>query len=126
MLPYFPLPTNSKQPEDELIEIVIQLILAGWNHTMMGANFKSLEPSMEELVEYLKGVECLETKNPPKRNNWNNNSSGLKKAKKGKHKCDKDKNYQDITDNSESYKKSHKPCKLCKMFGDNAELHTTC
>eukprot|EP00957_Ditylum_brightwellii_P100159 7632895-Ditylum_brightwellii.AAC.1 len=38
---------------------------------------------MEELVEYLKGVEHLETKNPLERNNWNsNNSSGLKKTKR--------------------------------------------
>eukprot|EP00957_Ditylum_brightwellii_P203718 15335923-Ditylum_brightwellii.AAC.1 len=80
---------------------------------------------MEELVEYLKGIECLETKNPPERNNWYNNSSGMKKIKKGKYKYDKDKNFQDVTDSNASYKKSCKPCKLCKMFGGNAELHTT-
>eukprot|EP00957_Ditylum_brightwellii_P127167 9696259-Ditylum_brightwellii.AAC.1 len=46
---------------------------------------------MEELVEYLKKVEHSETKNPPERNDWNNSSSGLKKTKKSKRKCDKDK-----------------------------------
>eukprot|EP00957_Ditylum_brightwellii_P153753 11702594-Ditylum_brightwellii.AAC.1 len=28
-------------------------------------------------------------------------------------------------DNNASSKKSHKQCKLCKMFGGNAKLHTT-
>eukprot|EP00957_Ditylum_brightwellii_P032656 2475756-Ditylum_brightwellii.AAC.1 len=32
---------------------------------------------------------------------------------------------QDISDNNASSKKSRKHCKLCKMFGDNAKLHTT-
>eukprot|EP00957_Ditylum_brightwellii_P115370 8798573-Ditylum_brightwellii.AAC.1 len=68
---------------------------------------------MEELVEYLEGVERLETKNPPERNKWNNRSSGLKKTKKGKRKRDEDKKSQDVTDNSVSYKKS---CKLCKLW----------
>eukprot|EP00957_Ditylum_brightwellii_P019019 1431985-Ditylum_brightwellii.AAC.1 len=81
---------------------------------------------MEELVEYLKGVKCSETKNPLERNNWNNNnSSGLKKTKKGKYNHDKDKKSQGISDNNASSKKSYKHCKLCKMFGGNAESHTT-
>eukprot|EP00957_Ditylum_brightwellii_P012841 970305-Ditylum_brightwellii.AAC.1 len=81
---------------------------------------------MEELVEYLEGVECLKTKNPPEKNNWsNNNFSGLKKTKKGRRKHDKNKNSQDVTDNNASSKKSSKHCKLCKMFGRNSELHTT-
>eukprot|EP00957_Ditylum_brightwellii_P206101 15346816-Ditylum_brightwellii.AAC.1 len=81
---------------------------------------------MEELVEYLEGVKCLKTKNPPERNNWNNNkSSGLKKTKKGKHKCDKDKKSQDVLDNNASSKKSHKHYKLYKMSGGNAESHNT-
>eukprot|EP00957_Ditylum_brightwellii_P170473 12976190-Ditylum_brightwellii.AAC.1 len=122
----FPQPLNSKLPEDELVEIVLQLIPAGWKRTMMCANFKPLKNSMEELVEYLKGVKHLETKNHLERNNRNNNnSSSLKKTKKGKHKHGKDKKSQDITDNTVSSKKSHKHCKLCKMFGGNAELHTT-
>eukprot|EP00957_Ditylum_brightwellii_P041538 3145924-Ditylum_brightwellii.AAC.1 len=70
---------------------------------------------MEELVEYLKGVKCLEIKNPPEKSSWNiNNSSGLKKNKKGKHKRDKDKTSEDISDNNVSSKKSCKHCKLCK------------
>eukprot|EP00957_Ditylum_brightwellii_P142094 10826215-Ditylum_brightwellii.AAC.1 len=81
---------------------------------------------MEELVEYLKGVKYLETKIPPERNNWNNNtSSGLKKTQKGKCKHEEDKKSQDVMDNNASCKKSCKPCKLCKMFGSNTELHTT-
>eukprot|EP00957_Ditylum_brightwellii_P039162 2961963-Ditylum_brightwellii.AAC.2 len=35
---------------------------------MTRANFKPLEATMEELVEYLEGVECSETENPTKRN----------------------------------------------------------
>eukprot|EP00957_Ditylum_brightwellii_P021902 1651763-Ditylum_brightwellii.AAC.1 len=92
---------------------------------MTCANFEPLKHPMEELVECLKGVECSETENPPERNNWNNNSFGLKKTKEGKCKCDKDKKSQDITDNNASYKKSHKLCKLCKILGGNAELYTT-
>eukprot|EP00957_Ditylum_brightwellii_P027206 2056526-Ditylum_brightwellii.AAC.1 len=108
------------------MEIVLQLIPAGWKCTMTCANFKPLEYSMDELVEYLEGVECLEIEGPPEKNNWNNNnSSGLKKTKKGKHKHDKDKNSQDVLDNNAGSKKSHKHCKLCKMFGGNVELHTT-
>eukprot|EP00957_Ditylum_brightwellii_P110737 8445196-Ditylum_brightwellii.AAC.1 len=59
---------------------------------MTCANFKPLEHSMEELVEYLKRAKFLETENPPKRNNQNNNLSGLKKTKKSKYKHGKDKN----------------------------------
>eukprot|EP00957_Ditylum_brightwellii_P054707 4145104-Ditylum_brightwellii.AAC.1 len=92
---------------------------------MMHANFKLLKHSMEELVGYLEGVERSDTKNPLERNNWNNNSSGLKKTKKGKHKHDEDKKYQDVTDNNASSKKSCKQCKLCKMIGSSTELHTT-
>eukprot|EP00957_Ditylum_brightwellii_P081321 6185993-Ditylum_brightwellii.AAC.1 len=93
---------------------------------MACANFKPLKHSMEELVEYLKGDKHLETKNPLERNNQNNNnSSGLKKTKKGKCKDDKDKQSQDILNNNTSPKKSCKHCKLCKVFGGNAELHTT-
>eukprot|EP00957_Ditylum_brightwellii_P197616 15055155-Ditylum_brightwellii.AAC.1 len=84
-----------------------------------------LKHSMEELVKYLKGVKCSETKNPPKRNNWSNKSTGLKKTEKSKRNHDKDKKSHDITDNSASYKKSRKQYELCKMFGVNAELHTT-
>eukprot|EP00957_Ditylum_brightwellii_P189346 14412394-Ditylum_brightwellii.AAC.1 len=81
---------------------------------------------MEELVEYLNEVKYLETGNPPEKNNQiNNNSSGLKKTKKGKHKHDKDGKFQDVLDNNASSKKSCKHCKLCKMFGGNAELHIT-
>eukprot|EP00957_Ditylum_brightwellii_P056442 4278119-Ditylum_brightwellii.AAC.2 len=81
---------------------------------------------MEELVEYLKGVERLEIENPPEKNNQNNNnSSGLKKTKKGKRKHDKDKKSQDILDNNANSKKSCKHCKLYKMFGGNDKLHTT-
>eukprot|EP00957_Ditylum_brightwellii_P088672 6753456-Ditylum_brightwellii.AAC.1 len=62
---------------------------------------------MEELVEYLKGVKCSETKNPPERNNQNNNNSSvLKKTKKVKRKCDKDKNSRDVSDNNVSSRKS--------------------
>eukprot|EP00957_Ditylum_brightwellii_P211511 15366264-Ditylum_brightwellii.AAC.1 len=32
---------------------------------------------------------------------------------------------QDVMNSNTSYKKSCKQCKLCKMFGGNAELHTT-
>eukprot|EP00957_Ditylum_brightwellii_P154044 11724052-Ditylum_brightwellii.AAC.1 len=82
---------------------------------------------MEELVEYLEGVEYLDKGNSPERNNnWNNNnSSGLKKTKKGKRKCDEDKKSQDVSDNNTISKKSHKHCKLYKLFGGNAKLHTT-
>eukprot|EP00957_Ditylum_brightwellii_P086512 6582357-Ditylum_brightwellii.AAC.1 len=78
---------------------------------------------MEELVEYLKGVKCLETKNPLERNNnWNNNNSfGLKKTKKGNYKRDEVKKSQGVLDNHMSSKKSCKHCKLCKMFGGNAK-----
>eukprot|EP00957_Ditylum_brightwellii_P137438 10478377-Ditylum_brightwellii.AAC.1 len=96
MLPYFSQPSNSKLPEDNLVEIVLQLIPVGWKRTMTCANFKPLEHSMEELVEYLEGVKCSEIKNPPEKNNQNNNNSyGLKKTKKGKHNCDEDKKSQD-------------------------------
>eukprot|EP00957_Ditylum_brightwellii_P136162 10384585-Ditylum_brightwellii.AAC.1 len=92
----------------------------------MCANFKPLEYSMEELVEYLEGVECSEIKNPPEKNSRNNNnSSGLKKAKKGKHKCDKDEKSQDVLDNNASSKKSRKHYELCRMFGGNTKMHTT-
>eukprot|EP00957_Ditylum_brightwellii_P021236 1601286-Ditylum_brightwellii.AAC.1 len=80
---------------------------------------------MEELVEYLKGVECLENNNPPKRSNWNNNSSGLKKTKKIKHKHGEDAESHNITYKNMSNKKSYRPYKLCKMFGGAAELHIT-
>eukprot|EP00957_Ditylum_brightwellii_P136725 10426515-Ditylum_brightwellii.AAC.1 len=80
---------------------------------------------MEEIVEYLKGVECSENKNPPKRNNWNNNSSGPKKTKKQKQKHDKDEESQEVTAKNTSNKKSCKLCKLCKIFCGNADLHTT-
>eukprot|EP00957_Ditylum_brightwellii_P114399 8721899-Ditylum_brightwellii.AAC.1 len=126
MLPYFSQPSNSKLPEDELVEIDLQLIPAGWKRTMTWANFKPLKHSMEELVEYLAGVECSEIKNPPEKNNRNNNkSSGLKKTKKGKRKHDEDKKSQDILDNNASSKKNRKHCKLCRMFGGNAKMHTT-
>ena len=93
---------------------------------MMCANFKLFEHSMEELVEYLKGVKYLKIKNSPEKNSWNNNnSSGLKKTKKGKRKCDKDEASQNVSDNNASSKKRHKHCKLCKMFGGNVKLHTT-
>eukprot|EP00957_Ditylum_brightwellii_P143693 10947588-Ditylum_brightwellii.AAC.1 len=70
---------------------------------------------MEELAEYTEGVKCSEIKNPLEKNSWNNNnSSGLKKSKKGKRKCDKDKTSQDVSDNNASSKKRHKHCKLCK------------
>lgn len=69
MLSYFPKPLNSKLHKDKLIEIFLQIVLVGWKHTMTCANFKPLKYSMEELVEYLKGVECLEAKNPLERNN---------------------------------------------------------
>ena len=92
MLPYFPQPLSSKLLEDELMEIVLWPIPAGWKCMMMCANFKPLEHSMEELVEYLKGVKRLKIKNSPEKNSWNNNnSSGLKKTKKGKRKHHKDK-----------------------------------
>eukprot|EP00957_Ditylum_brightwellii_P124233 9469664-Ditylum_brightwellii.AAC.1 len=106
MLPYFLQPLNSKLLEDKLEEIVLQLIPVGWKHMMTCANFKPLKHSMEELVEYLKGVKCSITKNPPERHNQNNSSSGLKKTKKGKCKCDTDKKSQDITNNSTSYKRA--------------------
>eukprot|EP00957_Ditylum_brightwellii_P027345 2066883-Ditylum_brightwellii.AAC.1 len=81
---------------------------------------------MEELVEYLKGVKQLEIESPPEKSSWNNNnSSGLKKTKKGKRKHHKDKKSQYASDNNASSKKRHKHCKLCKMFGGNAESHTT-
>eukprot|EP00957_Ditylum_brightwellii_P096569 7354981-Ditylum_brightwellii.AAC.1 len=90
------------------------------------ANFKPIEHSMKELVEYLEGVKHLETKNPLERNNQSSsNSSGLKKSKKGKHKCDKDEQSQEVSDNNTSSKKSRKHCEICKMFGGNAESHTT-
>eukprot|EP00957_Ditylum_brightwellii_P140927 10734721-Ditylum_brightwellii.AAC.1 len=124
MLLYFSQPLNAKLPEDELVEIFLQLIPAGWKRTMTCANFKPLKHSMEELVENLKEVKHLETKNPPEWNySWNNNnSSGRKKTKKGKHKRDKDEKSQDILDNNTSSKESHKHCKI---FGGSAELHTT-
>eukprot|EP00957_Ditylum_brightwellii_P169342 12889272-Ditylum_brightwellii.AAC.1 len=81
---------------------------------------------MEELVEYLKGVKYLETKNLLERYNQNNsNFSGLKKTKEGKQKSDEDKKPKDILDGNASSKKSRKHCKLCKMFGGNVELYTT-
>eukprot|EP00957_Ditylum_brightwellii_P062159 4717404-Ditylum_brightwellii.AAC.1 len=81
---------------------------------------------MEELVEYLKGVKCLEIKNLLEKNNQNNNnSSDPKKTKKGKHKRDENKKSQDILDNNVSSKKSRKHCKLYKIFGGNAKSHTT-
>eukprot|EP00957_Ditylum_brightwellii_P208197 15356265-Ditylum_brightwellii.AAC.1 len=113
-------------PEDELVDIVLWLIPVGWKCMMMCTNSKPLEHSIEELVEYLKGVECLENENSPERSNQNNNnSSGLKKTKKSKHKHHKDEESHDATTKNTSNKKSHKLCKLCKMFGGNAELHIT-
>eukprot|EP00957_Ditylum_brightwellii_P161876 12324645-Ditylum_brightwellii.AAC.1 len=116
-----------KPKEFGIWHVVAQLqeINMGWKHTMRCTNFKPLKYSMEELVEYLEGVERLETKNPPEINNPNNTSSGLKKTKKGKCKHDEDKKSQGVMENGTSYKKSCKPCELCKMFGGNAELHTT-
>eukprot|EP00957_Ditylum_brightwellii_P089582 6823152-Ditylum_brightwellii.AAC.1 len=125
MLLYVTLPLDSKLPEDKPLKIVLQLIPAGWKCTMICANFKPLEHSMEELVEYLKGVEYSENKNPPKRSNWNINSSGLKKAKKSKHKHDKGEESHNLTPKNTSNKKNCKLCKLCKMFDSNAEMHTT-
>eukprot|EP00957_Ditylum_brightwellii_P160511 12219003-Ditylum_brightwellii.AAC.1 len=126
MLPHFLLPSNSKLLEDELIEIILQLIPAGWKYTMTCANFKPLEHSMETLVKYLEGVECSENKNLPKRNNWNSsNSSVLKKTKKQKHKHDKGEEFHNVTVENASNKKSCKPYKFYKMFGGNAESHTT-
>eukprot|EP00957_Ditylum_brightwellii_P114813 8754709-Ditylum_brightwellii.AAC.1 len=84
MLPYFPPPSNSKLPEDELVEITLCLIPAGWKRMVMCANFKPLEASMEELVEYLKGFERSEIENPPDRNPRKDNSDCPKKTKKNK------------------------------------------
>ena len=68
----------------------------------------------------------MKIKNSPEKNSWNNNnSSGLKKTKKGKHKCDKDKKSQDVLDNNASSKKSRKHYELCRMFGGNTKMHTT-
>eukprot|EP00957_Ditylum_brightwellii_P090581 6898797-Ditylum_brightwellii.AAC.1 len=125
MLLYFPPPLDSKLPEDKLVEIVLCLIPVGWKRTMMCANFKPIEHSMEELVEYLEGVEHSENKNPPKRSNWINNSSGLKKTKKSKRKRDTDEESHNITAKNMSNKKSCRLYKLCKIFGGNAESHTT-
>eukprot|EP00957_Ditylum_brightwellii_P030248 2290130-Ditylum_brightwellii.AAC.2 len=81
---------------------------------------------MEELVEYLEGVERSEIKNPLEKNSQNNNnSSGLKKTKKGKRKCDKETKSQDASDNNASSKKGCKHYKLYRMFDCNAEMHTT-
>eukprot|EP00957_Ditylum_brightwellii_P199373 15196904-Ditylum_brightwellii.AAC.1 len=71
---------------------------------------------MDKLVEYLEEVKHSETENPPKRINWNNNSSGLKKTKKGKCKRDKNKKSQDVTDNSASYKKSRNRASSAKCL----------
>ena len=92
---------------------------------MMCANFKPLKASMEELIEYFKGVERSEIENPPDRNPRKNNSNGPKQTKKNKHKCEEDGESHGITANITSSKKSHRTCKLCKMFGGNAESHST-
>eukprot|EP00957_Ditylum_brightwellii_P112460 8573801-Ditylum_brightwellii.AAC.1 len=83
MLPYFPQPSNSKLPEDKLVEIILRLIPVGWKRTMTCANFKPLEATMEELVKYLEGVEHSETENPPKRNP---KAAAAQKANKNKNK----------------------------------------
>eukprot|EP00957_Ditylum_brightwellii_P123871 9442699-Ditylum_brightwellii.AAC.1 len=125
MLPYFLPPSNSKFLEDKLVKIILCLIPAGWKHMMMCANFKPLEASMEELVEYLEEVERSEIKNPPDRNPRKNNSNGPKQTKKNNRKCEEDRESHDVTANTMSSKKSRRNCKLCKMFGGNAESHST-
>eukprot|EP00957_Ditylum_brightwellii_P204470 15339411-Ditylum_brightwellii.AAC.1 len=85
---------------------------------MMCANFKPLEASMEELGEYLKGVECSEIKNPPDSNPRKKNSDGPKQTEKNKRKRNKDRESHDITANTMSSKKSHRNCKLYKILLD--------
>eukprot|EP00957_Ditylum_brightwellii_P189987 14463702-Ditylum_brightwellii.AAC.1 len=82
--------------------MILCLIPTGWKRTMTCANFKPLEASMEELVKYLEGVERLEIKSLPDRNPRKNNSDGPKSSKKN---C--------------------RTCELCKMYGGNAESHST-
>eukprot|EP00957_Ditylum_brightwellii_P200506 15285624-Ditylum_brightwellii.AAC.1 len=124
MLPYFPQPLNSKLPEDELVEIILRLIPAGWKRTMTCVNFKLLEATMEKLVEYFKGVECSETENPPVRNP---KAAAAQKANKNKNKGkrDEEEDSPKTTATSSSTKKSCRKCKLYKMFGGNSESHTT-
>eukprot|EP00957_Ditylum_brightwellii_P158546 12068362-Ditylum_brightwellii.AAC.1 len=57
---------------------------------MMCANLKPLKASMEELVEYLEGVERSEIKNPLGRNPRKDNSNGPKNTKKNKSKREED------------------------------------
>eukprot|EP00957_Ditylum_brightwellii_P081714 6216486-Ditylum_brightwellii.AAC.1 len=102
MLPYFLPPLNSKLPEDKLGEIILYLVPVGWKRTMTCANFKPLDASMEELAEYLEGVERSEIKNPPDRNPRKNNSDGPKKTKKSKHKREEDGESHDVTANTTS------------------------
>eukprot|EP00957_Ditylum_brightwellii_P116236 8866306-Ditylum_brightwellii.AAC.1 len=125
MLPYFLPPSNSKLPEDKLVEIILCLIPTDWKHMMACANFKPLEASMEELVKCLKGVECSEIENPPDRNPRKDNSNSPKKTKKNKPKREEARKSHGITANTTSSKKSCRTCKLCKMFDGNAESHST-
>eukprot|EP00957_Ditylum_brightwellii_P192751 14676659-Ditylum_brightwellii.AAC.1 len=83
MLPHFPQPLNSKLLEDELVEIILRLIPAGWKRMMTCANLKLLKATMEELVEYLEGVKRSETENPPERNP---KATAAQKASKNKNK----------------------------------------
>eukprot|EP00957_Ditylum_brightwellii_P009819 740755-Ditylum_brightwellii.AAC.1 len=91
---------------------------------MTCANFKPLEATMEELVEYLEGVECSETENPPKRNP---KAAAAQKANKNKNKRKrgKEEDSPKTTATSSSTKKSCRKCKLCKMFGGNSESRST-
>eukprot|EP00957_Ditylum_brightwellii_P153887 11713543-Ditylum_brightwellii.AAC.1 len=125
MLPYLLPPLNSKLPEDKLVKIILRLILTGWKRMMTCANSKPLEASMEELAEYREGVECSEIKNPPGRNPRKDNSDGPKKTKNNKCKHEEDKESHNVTANTMSSKKSRRTCKLYKMFGGNAESHST-
>ena len=91
---------------------------------MTCVNFKPLEATMEELVEYLEGVKRSETENPPERNP---KAAAAQKTNKNenKRKRGKEEGSPKTTATLPSSKKSRRKCKLCKMFGGNLESHTT-
>ena len=91
---------------------------------MTCANFKPLEATMEELVEYLEGVKRSETENPPERNPKPAAAQRTNKNK-NKRKCGEEEDSPKTTATLSSTKNSCRKCELCKMFGGNSESHST-
>eukprot|EP00957_Ditylum_brightwellii_P072225 5490537-Ditylum_brightwellii.AAC.1 len=83
-------------------------------------NYKPLEHSIQDLVEYLEVIECSETDNPSSLEDTVGSKISIIKANNTK-KCPR---AEDETSHN-TPKKRKMSCKLCKMFGVEANRHST-